>query len=261
MTSIPRDPWAHLSSRTPARIALGKTGASLPTREVLSFALAHAKARDAVHAKLDGALLSARLETFELSTIEVDSQAKDRSTYLRRPDLGRRLETRSRDRLAMLGDGRKCDIALMIGDGLSATAVSAHAAPLVEALLAQLRKLKIDVGPAVIAHGARVALGDEVGELLGARLVAVIIGERPGLSAVDGMGVYLTYAPRLGRTDAERNCISNIRPSGIDPVSAAASLAWLANTALAMRSSGVGLKNRSEVLAADEPTVATRISD
>lgn len=140
----------------------------------------------------------------------------------------------------------------MIGDGLSATAVAAHAASLVQPLLKHLHALQLGVGPAIVARGARVALGDEVGQLLGARVVVVLIGERPGLSAADSLGVYLTYAPRPGRTDAERNCISNIRPNGIAPASAAANLAWLIETAISMKTSGVGLKDRSETLFASE---------
>lgn len=248
MTDVPRDPWALLSSRTPARIAIGRSGASLPTREVLSFALTHAKARDAVHAKLDREALSARLQALGLATIAVESQAPDRATYLRRPDLGRRLDPASRDCLVAAADGRGCDVALMIGDGLSATAVAAHAPGLVGALLPHLRELGLSVGPVAIASGARVALGDEVGQVLSARLVATLIGERPGLSASDSLGVYVTYAPRPGRTDAERNCISNIRPEGLAPQIAAASLAWIVGAALSLQLTGVALKDRSGAL-------------
>jgi ethanolamine ammonia-lyase small subunit len=249
MTDIPRDPWALLSPRTPARIAIGRSGASLPTREVLSFALAHAKARDAVHARLDRTALAIQLKALGLATIEVESQAIDRATYLRRPDLGRRLDRASRDRLTDTAEGRHCDIALLIGDGLSATAVAANAPRVVECLLPHLGKLGVTVGTVVIAEGARVALGDEVGELLDARLLVVLIGERPGLSAADSLGVYVTYSPRPGRTDAERNCISNIRSGGLAPDLAAANLAWLIETALSMKTTGVMLKDRSQAIA------------
>ena len=245
MTDIPRDPWKHLGARTPARIALGRAGASLPTREVLAFALAHAQARDAVHAHLDRAALALRLHALGLDTIEVESEARDRATYLRRPDLGRQLDDASRARIKAAMPGETCDLVLMIGDGLSATAVAAHAPALVEAVLPHVNLLELKLGPTVIADGARVALGDEVGSLLDARLVAVLIGERPGLSAADSLSVYLTYMPRAGRTDAERNCISNIRPGGLAPDAAAANLAWLIKAALALQLTGVALKDRS----------------
>ncbi len=245
MTDRPRDPWKHLGARTPARIALGRAGASLPTREVLSFALAHAQARDAVHARLDRAALAAQLRALGLNTIDVVSEARDRATYLRRPDLGRQLDDASRERIKAAVRNETCDLALMIGDGLSATAVAAHAPALVGALLPHIKSLGPTLGPVVIAEGARVALGDEVGALLGARLGAVLIGERPGLSAADSLSVYLTYAPRPGRTDAERNCISNIRPAGLAPEAAARNLIWLIKAALALQATGVALKDRS----------------
>ncbi len=255
MTEVTRDPWALLSSRTPARIAIGRTGASLPTREVLSFALAHAKARDAVHARLDRAALAANLKALGLPTIDVESQAIDRAVYLRRPDLGRRLGAISQDRLEALAGKQPCDVALMIADGLSATAVAVNAARVIECLLPHLAKLGVTVAPIVIAEGARVALGDEVGALLNARLLAVLIGERPGLSAADSLGVYVTYAPRPGRTDAERNCISNIRPGGLTPEAAAANLAWIVETALSLQTTGIMLKNRSTPVAGPGETV------
>jgi ethanolamine ammonia-lyase small subunit len=247
MTGAPRDPWQGLGMRTPARIALGRAGSSLPTREVLAFSLAHAQARDAVHARLDRAALAVQLRALGLTTIEAESQARDRATYLRRPDLGRQLDDASRQRIEAVAQGTPCDLALMIGDGLSATGVAAHAPALVGALLPHVRSLGLMLGPVVIAEGARVALGDEVGALLGARLVAVLIGERPGLSAADSLSVYLTYAPRSGRTDAERNCISNIRPGGLAPEAAAANLAWLVKAALALQVTGVVLKDESGV--------------
>ncbi len=249
MMDIPRDPWALLSSRTPARIALGRSGASLPTREVLSFALAHARARDAVHASLDRQSLAVHLHGLGLATVEVESQAVDRAMYLRRPDLGRRLDTASQHRILTLPAKRHCDVALLIGDGLSATAVGANAPKVVERLLPHLGKLGITIGPVAIASGARVALGDEVGQLLDARLVVVLIGERPGLSSADSLSAYITYAPRPGRTDAERNCISNIRSGGLPPEPAAANLAWIIEAALSLQTTGVTLKDRSTVLA------------
>lgn len=245
MTGAPRDPWLPLGARTPARIALGRVGASLPTREVMSFALAHAQARDAVHARLDGGAIASRIAAAGLVVIEAATPARDRAVYLRRPDLGRILDDASsaRVRRAVVADG--CDLAIVIGDGLSAKA-AAHAPAVIEALQEQMARLGIRIGPVVVAEGARVALGDEVGALLGARLVVVLIGERPGLSACDSLSAYLTFAPRIGRTDAERNCISNIRPGGLVPVAAAAKLAWLIEASFAMKLSGVRLKDHSD---------------
>lgn len=248
MSGPPRDPWSMLDKHTPARIAIGRSGVSLPTRETLAFALAHARARDAVHARFDRAGLASRLANLGLSTIEIESQARDRATYLRRPDLGRQLDVASRQRLSAAKTPEACDVAIMIGDGLSATAVTAHAPAVVESLLPRLATLGLRIGPIAIAEGARVALGDQIGALLAARLVAVLIGERPGLSAADSLSVYLTYAPQPGRTDAERNCISNIRTGGILPDAAAASTAWLIEAALAARATGVTLKDRSDAL-------------
>lgn len=246
MSGVPRDPWMRLGVGSPARIALGRAGASLPTREVLAFALAHAQARDAVHARLDRTALGRELAALGLVAVEVESQARDRAVYLRRPDLGRRLDAASRERLSAAVGEARCDLALMIGDGLSATAIAANAVPLVAALLPHCRRLGLSLGPVALAEGARVALGDEVGALQKATLAAVLIGERPGLSAADSLSVYLTYAPRPGLSDADRNCISNIRSGGLEPPAAAANLAWLMEAALARRLSGVALKDGSD---------------
>jgi ethanolamine ammonia-lyase small subunit len=234
---VTRDSWEALKARTPARIALGRAGPALPTEAVLDFALDHARARDAVHAAVDWEALAGQID---LPTLQVASAAPDRATYLRRPDLGRRLAEGQ-----TLPPG-PCDLLLVVGDGLSAAAVETHAAPLIAALPADLR-----VGPVVLARQARVALGDEIGERMGARMVAVLIGERPGLSSPDSLGVYLTYAPRLGRTDAERNCISNIRPGGLDYATGAARLAWLVREALKRRLTGVELKDQSDLALLD----------
>lgn len=246
MTSPPRDPWAWLAARTPARIAIGRTGASLPTREVLSFALAHARARDAVHARVDWPRLAARLGSLGLACVEVASQAPDRALYLARPDLGRRLDAVSAARLDAAARGQVFDVALVVADGLSATAVGAQAEAVIASLLPHVARLGLTLAPVVLAGGARVALGDEIGERLGVRLVAVLIGERPGLSAADSLGVYLTLGPRVGRTDADRNCISNVRPEGLPPAAAASSLAWLIQAALRVGVTGVALKDRSD---------------
>ncbi|WP_298166236.1 ethanolamine ammonia-lyase subunit EutC [Novosphingobium sp.] len=235
---VPGEVWARLRRTTPARIALGRVGHALPLGEVLDFQLAHARARDAVHAALDPAALTAALAP--LPVLEVESDAPDRATYLRRPDLGRRLSARS---AAVLADaGGDCDVVFVIGDGLSATGVQAGAAQLVRACLAGLDNLRI--GPVVIAQAARVALGDPIGEALGARVCVMIIGERPGLSVHDSLGIYMTYAPQTGRTDAERNCISNIHGAGgLSPQEAARTLGWLLREALRRELSGVALKD------------------
>jgi len=245
MNSPPHDPWFFLAGRTSARIGRGRTGASLPTREVLAFDLAHALARDAVHAHVDRARLARAIAGTGLTTIEVESEAVDRPTFLRQPDAGRRLSAASAARLAQAARG-SCDVALMIGDGLSAAAVEAHAAALVTEFKPHVRRLGLRLGPIALAAGARVALGDAVGAALSARLSVVVIGERPGLSAADSLGIYLTYDPRQGRTDAERNCISNIRPGGLPPELAATKLAWLVDAALGRSLTGVALKDESD---------------
>lgn len=230
--------WSRLRRTTPARIALGRVGHALPLGEVLDFQLAHARARDAVHAALDTDALAAELAPRPV--LHVESGAADRATYLRRPDLGRCLSERSAARLAQTGG--QSDVVFVIGDGLSATGVQAGAARLLAACAAVLGDLAI--GPVVIASQARVALGDPIGEALGARAVVMIIGERPGLSVHDSLGIYLTFAPRPGRTDAERNCISNIHGAGgLSPEDAARTLGWLLREALRRQLSGVALKD------------------
>ncbi len=239
---VTANPWAHLRSHTPARIALGRAGPSLPTREVLAFGVAHARARDAVHLALDADALEAQLRVDGYASARVQSAAPDRATYLARPDLGRRLGEQSAGRLIPKDDPP--DIVVAIEDGLSAVAVQKHAVPLLSALraIAPQRWAGLTV---VIAQQGRVALGDEIGERLGARLVVVMIGERPGLSSPDSLGIYLTHAPRIGRTDAERNCISNIRPEGLAYADAAARLDWLAAAALGRGVTGIALKDES----------------
>lgn len=255
MADRPRDPWFTLAGRTPARIALGRAGSALPTKAVLAFGLAHAQARDAVHAKFDRASLAAQLGTMGLASVEVESEASDgqidRQLYLRRPDLGRRLSTASREQLGRLGEEASFDLLIVIGDGLSAAAVGSHAPTLIAEFLPLAARLGLRLGPAILASGARVALGDEIGAALKARAVAVLIGERPGLSAANSLGVYLTYDPRPGRHDAERNCISNVRPDGLPPALAARKLAWLVEAAFVRRLTGVALKDESDALLAE----------
>jgi ethanolamine ammonia-lyase small subunit len=246
------DPWVELRRHTPARIALGRAGSSLPTAELLRFGAAHAQARDAVHVPLDGAALVQALQAEGWASCQVHSCAPDRAAYLRRPDWGRELDAASVAALQAIADG-PVDLAIVLGDGLSAVALQRHAPP----LLAALRPLLapgLRLAPLVIAGQARVALADAVGALLQARLVLMLLGERPGLSSPDSLGAYLTHQPRIGRNDAERNCVSNIRPEGLAPAIAAQRLAWLLHESLRRRLSGVALKDDSATaLLSDAP--------
>jgi ethanolamine ammonia-lyase small subunit len=241
------DPWVELRRHTPARIALGRAGTSLPTAEVLRFAAAHAQARDAVHVPLDAPALKAAVLAAgwpdAVPMLELRSRAPDREAYLRRPDWGRRLAAASADALQALAIG-PVDLAVVVGDGLSAVAAQRHAPPLLAALTAALAG-RLTIAPLVVATQARVALGDEIGALLQARLVLVLLGERPGLSSPDSLGAYLTHAPQIGCNDAQRNCVSNIRPEGLAPVAAAQRIAWLLREALRRRLSGIALKDDS----------------
>lgn len=243
------DAWAALRVHTAARIALGRSGVSLPTAEVLRFGLAHAQARDAVHAPFDAAAVRAKLGAAGIDSIELASAAPDRATYLRRPDLGRRLSSASGARLAEL-QAPRCDVLCVIGDGLSAAAVHAHAVPLVEALRERLEPSGLRLGPVVVAHQARVALGDPIGEALRAPIVLMLLGERPGLSSPDSLGAYLTHAPRVGCLDAQRNCVSNIRPEGLPVGEAARRIVWLILAARALGATGVALKDESDAAGA-----------
>jgi len=248
-TGPPPDPWGDLRAHTAARLALGRAGNAIPTRELLDFGLAHAQARDAVHLPLDADALAVQLTGLGCTTLRVASAAPDRATYLLRPDLGRRLGDSDAQRLRAQadGDGASCDLLLVVADGLSALATERNAVPLVQAIVGTVPP-GWRMGPVVIATQARVALGDEVGALLGARMVAVLIGERPGLSSPDSLGIYLTWHPQAGRSDAERNCISNVRPEGLAPASAAARLWWLCVEARRLGFTGIGLKDRSDAL-------------
>jgi ethanolamine ammonia-lyase small subunit len=233
-----------LRDLTPARVGLGRAGASLPTEALLGFTLDHARARDAVHAAFDAPAIVAALGDLGLQAVEVRSGARSRTDYLRRPDHGRTLDQASRELLAGDGSG-PCRLAVVIGDGLSPTAVNAHAANLLRSLVSQLAIDGIEIGRAVVASGARVALGDEIGAILGARMIVMLIGERPGLSASDSLGAYLTFAPRIGRTDAERNCVSNIHAAGLGYDEAAFRIAWLVREGLAREVTGVALKDET----------------
>lgn len=247
---LSENPWQALRRFTPARIALGRAGGSLPTHEVLAFQLAHAQARDAVHLAFDTPSIVAQIEAEAWPWLEVESAASDRSTYLRRPDLGRRLAQHSVERLqayrAAHAEEGPYDLVFVLGDGLSALAVHQHALPLLRCVIPALPTWKL--APIVIASQARVALGDQIGELLNAEQVIMLIGERPGLTAADSLGLYLTYAPRVGRNDAERNCISNVRPEGLSYKRAAYKLLYLLREARRLKLSGVDLKDDSDVV-------------
>ncbi len=266
MNEIIRNPWTRLRSFTNARLALGRAGDSLPTNEVLEFALAHAKARDAVHNTLDVESLAHDLKASGLPSIALQSSARDRAEYLRRPDLGRKLNSESRARLeeTFMKETKNChperskgpafsthlchsealSAAFIIADGLSSIAPQRHAIPVLRDIISKLGDQHI--APVIIATQARVAIGDEIGELLNAEMTIVLIGERPGLSSPDSLGIYLTYKPRVGCTDADRNCISNVRPQGLSYEAAARKLHHLMLAARRTGQSGIALKDESD---------------
>jgi ethanolamine ammonia-lyase small subunit len=244
-TSLSVDPWQQLKSFTRARIALGRVGSSVPTKEVLDFGMSHAMARDAVHCPLDVESFCGGLHESGFETLRVKSAAPDRASYLLRPDLGRKLSAASAKRLR--DEARKdLDILFVVGDGLSSLAIANHATPVLECLRALMPAARSEA-PVVVATQARVALSDQIGELLRARVVVMLIGERPGLTSPDSLGIYITYAPRAGRQDSERNCISNVRPEGLNYLAAARKTLWLVNEALRLKLSGIGLKDQSDM--------------
>jgi len=240
---VTHSPWADWRSATPARLALGRAGAGMPTDEILRFGWAHAMARDAIHAALDVEALETALRREGWDVLRARSRAPDRAAYLRRPDLGRQLDAGDAQALRTHAD-TPADVCIVIGDGLSSLAATRHALPLLSALRPQL-PAALRLAPLVIATQARVALADEVGEAFGARLAIMLIGERPGLSSPDSLGIYITHAPRRGRHDAERNCISNVRPEGLPYEAAAFKLAWFVREALRRGLTGVALKDES----------------
>ena len=251
-------PWSTLKRFTDARIALGRAGHSLPTAAHLDFQLAHAQARDAVHRPFDAAGLALGLERAGLSTLRLHTAAADRNTYLQRPDLGRRLSAPSLQALAHhMGQAQPqlqalYVLAVVVADGLSALAVHQNAVPLIAALRQRLQsdtQAPWLLAPVALVEQARVAVGDEVGQVLGARAVVVLIGERPGLSSPDSMGIYLSWSPRVGLTDAQRNCISNVRPAGLGVQAAADKLHYLLGRARSLGLTGVALKDDSALSA------------
>lgn len=237
------DPWHTLRRFTQARIAQGRAGCALPTDAVLELQLAHAYARDAVLQPWNQQGFAEQLAHIGLPVLNLVTSAADREQYLQRPDLGRCLSDDSR---ALLTDqiASEMDVALIVTNGLSSTAVDTHGVALLTAIVSAYREVGLRVGPICLVANARVALADEIGERIGGRLAVIIVGERPGLSAADSLGIYLTYAPRIGNTDAERNCISNIRPpDGLSYQAAAAKLVYLSLEAGRLGLSGVGLKD------------------
>lgn len=246
--TVDADPWQPLRRFSQARIALGHAGTSLPTRPQLEFQIAHARARDAVHLPLEIPPLQAALAQRGCEVMVLHSAAADRRTYLQRPDLGRRLDNESRrilDARAAQLPG-ECDVAFVIADGLSAIAIHENVLPFLDAMLPRLAGEQWRSGPIMLVEQGRVAIGDEVGQVLSAQMVVILIGERPGLSAPDSLGIYLTYRPAIGTTDASRNCISNVRPAGLGYETAATKLFYLMREARRRKLSGVALKDEAK---------------
>ncbi|SFO50561.1 Ethanolamine ammonia-lyase light chain [Bradyrhizobium sp. Ghvi] len=235
------DKLARLRRFTPARIGLGRAGSGQLTATSLRFMLDHARARDAVHAALDFDSIGQSLCKRDWSVVAVRSAAADRGEYLRRPDLGRRLSPA--DRLVIDGQQRGNDVVIVAADGLSASAIETNLLPLLDHLRRLLLAQAVSIGPLVLVEQGRVAIGDEIGELLGAKLVVVLIGERPGLSAADSLGAYVTWRPQIGTMDSSRNCISNIRPAGLSPEDAARQIVGVIGLAFKHAMTGVLLND------------------
>jgi ethanolamine ammonia-lyase small subunit len=240
------DPLKSLKEFTAARIAIGRAGVSIPTKRSLEFNLAHAHARDAVYSVLDIDGLSDSLKQFDLPILTLHSKAESRAQYLQRPDLGRKLKKTSVSKLEE--SAGNYDVVIIIADGLSATAVNEHAAVVIKHLMSLLSGAKLKPAPICLIEQGRVASGDKIGHELNAKMSIMLIGERPGLSAADSIGAYLTYNPKPGLTDESRNCISNIRPQGLKPQLAAEKIFYLIQEAFRMKLSGVGLKDNQGLL-------------
>ncbi|AIG03172.1 ethanolamine ammonia-lyase subunit EutC [Pseudomonas fluorescens] len=251
------NPWLELRRLTPARIALGRTGTSIPTGAQLDFQFAHAQARDAVHLAFDHAGLSTQMAERGRDSLLLHSAAPDRHSYLQRPDLGRRLSDESAQTLrdyAMANPGG-VDLAVVVADGLSALAVHKHTVPFLTRMEEQTHAEGWSLSPVILVEQGRVAVADEIGQLLGAKMVVILIGERPGLSSPDSLGLYFTYNPKVGLTDAYRNCISNVRLEGLSYGMAAHRLLYLMREACRRQLSGVNLKDEAQVqtLETDDP--------
>lgn len=244
---VQQDDWASLKAFTAARIALGRTGTAEPLQSQLAFRLAHANARDAVYAVLDQPMLLQEMQALQLAAFTLTTQAASRNEYLQYPDRGRRLHAKAINQLTEFNSSGY-DICIVLADGLSATAINNHAIPVLKIVLPLFEKARLSVAPVCMVQEGRVAIGDECGHLLQAKLVIVLIGERPGLSSPDSLGAYLTYQPRPGLTDESRNCISNIRPEGLNYQAAAEKIFFLSKESLRLQLSGVGLKDGSDKL-------------
>jgi len=247
-TQVP-DSWSAVRRHTEARVALGRAGGSLPTAQVLEFGIAHAAARDAVNAAFDVESLVTGLNSIGLPHLMLATMAHNRETYLRRPDLGRRLDEPSRTALRAV-EGSGWDVALIVADGLSPAAAASQVIGFLRELLPMLRAGNLSVAPHCIVRHGRVAVEDEIGSLLGVKVAVILIGERPGLAAAESLGAYLVFDPRPGRTDAERNCVSNIRPGGLGVAAAAATIRYLITESLRRGLSGVMLKDQRTSLPA-----------
>lgn len=236
------DAWVSLRDYTAARIALGRTGTSIPVKQTLAFQLDHAHARDAVYSELNKEHLLHELDQLRVPVCIVHSKASTREEYLQRPDWGRQLDNPSSEKLSSLNK-LSTDMAIILADGLSAEAINRHAIPVLQLLLPELQKSNFSVAPLILAEQGRVALSDEIGGLLQAKLAVIFIGERPGLSSPDSMGVYLTYNPKPGTTDEARNCISNIRPEGLSYQAASGKILYFIQECLRLKLSGVAVKD------------------
>lgn len=247
-TTDKQNPWLQLRNLTSARIALGRTGISMPTSAQLDFQYAHAQARDAVHLPFDQNGLSAQLAEYGRDSLLLHSDASDRHTYLQRPDLGRRLNDESAELLKKhrTENPEGYDLAIVVADGLSALAIHRNAIPMLKHIEEQALQEGWSLSPVVLVSQGRVAVADEVAERLGARMVVILIGERPGLSSPDSLGMYFTYAPKIGLTDAYRNCISNVRLEGLSYPMASHRLLYLMREACRRQLSGVSLKDEAE---------------
>ncbi|KAB7730869.1 ethanolamine ammonia-lyase subunit EutC [Rudanella paleaurantiibacter] len=242
---VETDEWTALKAFTEARIALGKTGVSVPVRASLAFRLAHAHAKDAVYSALDTDALMQALAPLELPVYWLQSRAEHRDMYLQRPDYGRQLAPQSAEALREIA-AQPADVAIVVADGLSATAVNLYAGTVVQGLVQASRDQGFTLAPLTLVEQGRVAIGDEIGHLLNARMVVMLIGERPGLSSADSLGAYLTFAPAPGLTDERRNCISNIRQQGLPPAMAVEKIMYLVSEAFRLKLTGVALKDTTD---------------
>lgn len=238
------DGWDYLKEYTSARVAIGRSGGSLPTAEWLNFKLSHARARDTVHLEFDPFHLASSIQAIGCETLVIKTRATDRSSYLQRPDLGRRLSEEAKSILAR--HSADIDLVIIASDGLSSMAVDRQIIPLFEDLLPKLRRQQWKLAPIIVAPFARVALEDEIGFLLNAKIALILLGERPGLGSPDSLGAYLVFGPKVGNTDAQRNCVSNIRPQGLGFSEAADTLCYLIGQAQLRKLSGVLLKDQRQ---------------